>query len=248
MTPRIAHIWRHPIKAHGTEEVSEVQLAPGQGLPWDRHWAVAHEASSADGREWVPCANFSRGAKAPALMAIRARLDEETGVLALTHPERPPLRFHPERDQTAFLEWARPLMPAGRAASARILRARARAMTDTPFPSVSLNALSTLEELSSRAGKPLSPLRWRGNIWFDGTRPWEEFEWIGRRLRLGTAELEIRERITRCRATTANPETGRIDIDTLALLENNWGHRDFGVYGVVIKGGRVAVGDRLEVL
>jgi len=248
MSARIAHIWRHPIKAHGAEAIEGARLSPGQGLPCDRHWAVAHEASDADGSEWANCANFNRGAKAPALMAIRARLDEKSGKITLTHPDRPPLTFDPDGDQGAFIQWVRPLIPDGRAAPARLVRARSRAMTDTPFPSISINSLDTLKEMSARAGKPLSPLRWRGNIWLEGLAPWKEFEWIGKRLRIGEAVLEIREPITRCRATSADPETGRIDIDTLALLEKNWGHRDFGVYGVVVEPGRIAVGDEIEVL
>ena len=56
----------------------------------------------------------------------------------------------------------------------------------------------------------------------------------------------MRERITRCKATTVNPETGRIDADTLGALEAGWGHQDFGVYAEVISGGPVAVGDAVS--
>jgi uncharacterized protein YcbX len=53
----------------------------------------------------------------------------------------------------------------------------------------------------------------------------------------------VRERITRCKATTVSPATGRPDADTLGALESGWGHQDFGIYAEVIEGGRVAVGD-----
>ena len=76
MTAVLAQIHRHPIKSHGRESLAAVALGAGAGLPWDRHWAVAHDASRADGSAWAPCANFSRGSKAPSLMAINARLDE----------------------------------------------------------------------------------------------------------------------------------------------------------------------------
>jgi hypothetical protein len=51
------------------------------------------------------------------------------------------------------------------------------------------------------------------------------------------------EPIGRCRATEANPSTGRRDAPTLAALEDGWGHTRFGVYAMVRKGGLVAVGD-----
>ena len=61
---------------------------------------------------------------------------------------------------------------------------------------------------------------------------------------LGDATLRVREVITRCKATTVDPETGVADADTLGALRDGWGHQDFGVYAEVIAGGRVAVGDR----
>ena len=56
-------------------------LAAGATMPWDRVWAIAHEAArvAPGSRDWAPCANFSRGAKSAALMAIRAEVDEAAG-------------------------------------------------------------------------------------------------------------------------------------------------------------------------
>ena len=81
------------------------------------------------------------------------------------------------------------------------------------------------------------------------TNPYnKEFDWVGKRLRIGGAEFDINERITRCLATTANPATGLRDADTLGALQDNWGHKQFGVYGVVVKSGQINLGDEIEVL
>ncbi|MHC0054280.1 MOSC domain-containing protein [Actibacterium sp. D379-3] len=247
MMAELARIWRHPIKGHGAEALEAVTLTAGRTMPWDRTWAVAHDAARADGSEWAPCANFSRGSKAPALMAISAVLDEATETVTLTHPARSPLRFRPDGPTDAFLDWVAPLMPADRAQSARIVRVPGRGMTDSPFPSVSLLSLSSLAALSQQVGQDLSPRRFRGNLWIDGLPPWAEFDWIGKRVKIGGAVLEVRERIIRCLATTANPETGLRDADTLAALKDGWGHTDFGVYAEVVQSGPVALGDTLEV-
>lgn len=248
MRARVAHIWRHPIKSLGREALQRVTLTAGKTMPWDRVWAIAHEASSADGSAWAPCHNFARGAKAPLLQAIEARLDEGTEMVTLTHPERPAITLHPERDAEALLEWVRPLVPAERAAPARVVRVPDRGLTDTDFPSISLHGLSSNRAVGQWLGQELSPRRWRGNIWFEGLGPWEEFEWVGRRIAVGEAELEVRERITRCLATTVNPETGRRDADTLRALEEGWEHRDFGVYAVITRSGAVAIGDEVKVI
>lgn len=248
MTGTLAHIWRHPIKAHGVEALKTADLITGQTLPWDRIWAVVHELSQADGTEWVSCGNFSRGAKAPSLMAISAKLDEATETITLTHPDLPPITFSPESGSDTFVNWVHPIMPAGKTGSARIVRAMQRGMTDSDFPSISLNNLASNHAVGEKLGQTLSPLRWRGNLWFDGLAPWQEFDWVGKRLRVGTAELDIRERITRCMATTVNPQTGKRDAATLDVLQNNWDHKQFGVYGVVVKDGQIAIGDKIEVL
>lgn len=251
MTATLAAIWRHPIKSHGREELAEARLAEGASLPWDRHWAVAHEAARIDRANpaWVNWVNFSRGAKAPELMAIDATLDEGAARLTLRHPDRPALTFRPDdpEGERAFLDWVRPLCPPGRAQPAYIHSVAGRGMTDTDYPSVSLINLASNADLSARMGLDLSPLRWRANLWLDGLAPWAERGWVGRRLTLGEAELEVTEPIVRCAATTANPATGRIDADTLGALRALHGEQVFGVYARVTRGGRVRRGDRAAV-
>lgn len=250
MTPNVASLQRHPLKSHGRETLSRVLLTVGQGLEWDRHWAVAHDAAKIEEGEWSPCQNFSRGSKAPKLMAINATLDEAAAALTLTHPERPDITFRPDdaADAARFIDWVRPICPADRALPARIYSVAGRGMTDTDYPSVSLVSLASNRALAEYMGVDLSPMRWRGNIWLEGLKPWEERDWIGRRLRIGSAVLEIVEPKERCLATTANPVTGERDADTLRALMALHGDKDFGLYAKVIEPGEVNVGDRAELL
>ena len=243
MTGRLAQICRHPIKGHGRETLASVRLLAGACLPWDRHWAVAHEAARLE-PGWNPCMNFARGAKSPGLMAIDCQLDEATATVTLRHPDLGQLTFRPDDadDLPRFLSWVRPLTPASRAQPARIVTA-GRGMTDSQFPSVSILSVSSLADLSARMGCALSAHRFRGNLWLDGAAPWSEWAWIGRHIRIGGAVLRIEERITRCVATTVNPDTGARDADTLSALEAAFGHQDFGVYATVIEGGPLALGD-----
>ena len=163
---RVTDIFRHPLKSHGREALQQVSLSKGNTMPWDRCWAVAHEASSADGSTWVPCANFSRGSKAPKLMAVNVKLNETAQTLTLSHPERKDFTFQPDdiRQLSGFLAWIKPLMPTDRAQSARIIRLQDRGFTDTDFASISINSHASLRALSEKIGLQLSPLRWRGNI------------------------------------------------------------------------------------
>lgn len=245
---QVRALWRHPIKGHGRETLDQVTLSQGQTMPWDRRWAVAHELAQADNTDWAPCANFSRGSKVPALMAINAISDEAAGTVTLSHPDLPDLTFNPDHDPQAFLDWVRPIMPANRAQSARIIRVDGRGMTDTDFPSISLINLASNADLAATMGEDVSPLRWRCNIHFDGFAPWEEFNWIGKSLRIGKVEFAVREPIVRCLATTANPTTGLRDLDTLKALNDKMDHQNFGIYAEVTRGGALRVGDVIEVL
>ncbi|MHA6263263.1 MOSC domain-containing protein [Arenibacterium sp. CAU 1754] len=247
MTGTVTSLWRHPIKSHGREELDCIDLIAGQTMPGDRVWAVAHEASKADGSEWVPCANFSRVSKAPGLMAITATLDEAADTVTLNHPNRPAFTFAPDGDVAGFLDWVAPLMPENRAASARIIRVPGRGMTDSDFPSVTLCNMASHRAVEQRIANPLSIHRWRGNIWFDDLPLWEEFDWIDREVQVGQAVLRVRERTDRCLATTANPDTGERDADTLGAL-GHWGHQDFSVRAEVVRAGAIKVGDKVQVI
>lgn len=244
---KVTALWRHPIKSHGREALTRVTLNEGQSMPYDRLWAVAHDAAKADGSEWAACQNFSRGAKSPSLMAITATLDEETETLTLRHPDQSDLTVQPDVDPDTLLEWVSKLANSSRAMPARILRLDGRSFTDTPFPSISLCNRATHAAVETLTDTPLQADRWRGNIWFEGAPAWSEFDWIGREAKLGTVRLKIEERITRCLATTVNTDTGVRDVDTLKAL-NTLGHQDFGIYARIIETGQVAVGDQLELV
>lgn len=243
MTARVGALWRHPIKSHGREALDRVTLTAGATIPWDRRWAVAHDATEVPDTGWAPCRNFTRGAQAPQLMAIDATANTAAGTVTLRHPQRPDLTFDPDHEAEAFLGWVRPLMPENRAAPARIVRAADRGMTDTDFASISLLSAASNADLAARMGQDIDLRRWRGNIVLDGLEPWAERDWIGRTLSIGDARLEVREHIVRCRATTANPATGERDADTLGALKAAFDHQEFGVYAVVTQGGDIALGD-----
>lgn len=242
MSRTLAQIWRHPIKGIGAERLEHAGLKPDRPLPWDRAWAMLEEGGEA-GEGWRPCRNFLRGAKGPSLMAVSARVEGDT--VHLSHPDRPDLSVTPAREGAAkaLIDWLAPIYPAERRRPAALVRAPDTGLSDASYASVSVLNLASLRALSQKLGQDLDPRRFRGNLWLDGLAPWEEADLLGKRLRIAEAELEVIEPIGRCRATEANPRTGRRDAATLAALEEGWGHTEFGVYAMVRRGGRVAVGD-----
>lgn len=242
MTPRLAAIRRHPIKAIGRESMEAATLAAGRWMPFDRLWAVAHDRSRLEGNGWEKKVNFLRGVTDPALMAVTSTLDEATGEITMDHPEAGRVTFDPERDPQPFLDWVSGIWSSDLAAPTELYRAADAHLTDVPDAWVSVAALSSNAALGQRMGMTLSPERWRANLWLDATPAWAEKDWIGEMLTVGDVVLKIECEITRCKATMANPESGRRDADTLSALQD-LGHQEFGLYASVIEGGKIRVGD-----
>jgi uncharacterized protein YcbX len=243
----VTSLWRHPIKSHGREAVNSTTLIAGQTMPGDRVWAVAHEQSKADGSQWVPCANFNRVSKVPQLMAMTSQFNDATGIVTLNHPKLGEISINPDEDPTPFLAWINPIMPTDRAQSTRFVKVTNRGMTDSDFPSVTLCNIASHRAVERKLGMDISIHRWRGNIWLDAFPEWEEFDWIGKDIRIGEAILRPLERTDRCPSTKSNPETGVHDVDTLAALDS-FGHRDFSVRAQVIQGGTIELGSKAELI
>jgi uncharacterized protein len=248
VTATIAHLVRHPIKSAGYETVDQAALTKDAAFPFDRVWAIAHAAARLpDPIAWAPKLQFLRGWGSSQLMAISCRTDPEAGEVTLSHPQRPTTTFRPDdpTDAARLLDWMRPLWPGNRPEPARVIRVPGQAMTDQDQPLISLNSLASLADLEARMGRALGLHRWRGNIWVDGWAPWAELGIVGQTIAIGSARLRVEAPIGRCRATGANPETGEQDADTMAALEQSYGHTDFGVFVRVVEAGTVAPGDEV---
>lgn len=136
----------------------------------------------------------------------------------------------------------------------RLLEASGSAYDARP---VTLLGLASVEELARRTeAEPVDPTRFRMLIEFSGGEPHaEEDTWEGRRIRVGGAVLRAEGPVQRCAATTRNPATGEVDLQTLKMIrsyrgrqESIWGlGANLGIYADVLTPGTVAVGDILEV-
>ena len=252
MIASLAHIWRHPIKGHGREQLTTTELLQGQPMPNDRRWAITHERTKYDPEfpAWTSCANFIRGSKIATLNMIECRYNETRESVTLWHPEHGDVTAKPNTPEgtEAILEFSRKVCADPDWTPKELVELEGRAFTDTEYPSISLLSIASLEDLSKRAGQELVMERFRGNLWIDGMAPWLEFDLIGKRIEIGEAILEIKEPIERCSMTTCNPENGQKDVDTLKLLRDSFGHQDFGVYAVVEKSGTININDKIEVL
>jgi uncharacterized protein YcbX len=117
---------------------------------------------------------------------------------------------------------------------------------------VTLVSQASLDELGRQAGAgEVDARRFRMLVGVDGVAAHGEDAWIGSEVRIGEAVVRFLGQVDRCAVTTKNPDTGVVDLDTLATIKQYRGLRDgkrldFGIYGEVVRPGRIAVGDAVE--
>lgn len=245
---RLAAIYRHPVKSLGEEALSSVRLEPGRAMPWDRVWAVTHGKSEFNPAEpeWVTSRNHVIQSFIPKLAQVKCVFEEDTGVIALAHPDLGEIWTDPDEEGGRIADWIAPLAAPSGPAPYRLIRLPGgRALTDFPETDLSIGNLASLRALEEMAGQPLEHIRFRMNLWVDGLAPWAEFDWEGGEISVGAARLSVIGRVTRCNATNADPATGARTTDLTRLLHGRFGHMDFGVYARVAAGGVIATGDEV---
>jgi uncharacterized protein YcbX len=119
-----------------------------------------------------------------------------------------------------------------------------------------LVSTASLEALRAAADAPdpVDGRRFRMTIGVEGIRAHAEDDWIGRRLRAGSAVVAVRGNVGRCVVTKTNPDSGARDFETLDAIAKYRGDVEtteplpFGVWCEVVEPGRVALGDPVEPL
>jgi uncharacterized protein YcbX len=241
-------IRRHPVKGFTPEPLETVALAPGQGFPFDRVWAVENGPSGFDpaAPAFVPKQKFTVLASLPRVATAATRYDETAGVLHASARGHAPFagRLQDEDGRAAFAAWLAGLLGEEAKGPLKVLQApEVHRFTDHPQGQVSLVNLASVRDLGARMGVELDPLRFRANLYVEGWPAWVENDWTGGTLRLGGVEARMLKPIVRCAATHVNLQTAQRDLEVTKALFDNYGHMHCGIYVNVTVAGRLAVGD-----
>jgi hypothetical protein len=253
MPVAVTHLYRYPVKGLAAEPLVSVDLAAGSGVPHDRRFAIAREATDFDrsAPRWLPRGKLVVLLNQASLARLRCHFDEASSILELRNGSS---------DSTAAVVHVRACSTseAGRASiddflnasigttkhgRIRLVEAGTLSFTDIPENCLSIVNLETIRDLERTMGATLDPLRFRANLYLSGLAAWQEASWLGREIFLGNAHLRIASPIPRCATTHVNPETAERDLDVVKALERGYGHHNLGVYAEVTSGGRIAIGD-----
>ena len=251
MSATVTQIHRHPVKGLNAEPLARAALTPGEGLPHDRRFALAHGSTRFDTQapEWRPKTQFLMLMRDEKLAQLRIAFDDETGELAVNRAGKQVVRAKATEPlgRTLIEQFFAGFMGTAARGAPRLLEAPGHAFTDVPEKCLSLINLASVRDLERVMREPVDPLRFRANIYFEGAPAWAEFNWVGKEIAIGAARLQVTARIDRCAATNVNPKTAIRDMNVVKALQRGFGHIDMGVYAGVVTGGDIATGDRITV-
>lgn len=249
MTRTITEIVRYPVKGLQGESLESAAIEPGKPIPGDRAFALATQASrfNPQAPEWRPKGDFLNLVRHERLARLAARLDGESGRLALLRDGRQVVEGDPA-DPTgrAILEqFLGAFLDRDAQGPVRLARGADISFSDAPMPLISIVNLASLRDAERVAYGELDRRRFRANLYYDGGRAWEEMEWIGKEIAIGDANVKVVEPIERCGATNVNPVSAERDMNVLLALESGFNHLNMGIYASVSAAGRLAAGDAL---
>ncbi|WP_315807625.1 MOSC domain-containing protein [Pseudomonas sp. C9-3] len=265
----LSELYRYPVKSTAYEPLESVRL-DALGLEGDRRWMVV---DSANGR-------FLTQRLLPQMGRIEARWQDDFQALRLRAPGMDDLLVQvPGRDDNlrGVLIWRDMLqVPDAGDAAAQWLSAflerdvrlvqmpeqRAR-QVDTAYAEpgehvhfadgfpLLLIGQGSLDDLSTKVGRPLEMLRFRPNLVVTGAEPFAEDGW--KRIRIGDVTFKVAKPCARCILTTIDPHTGERDaarepLATLLGYRNVNGEALFGENLIALNSGTLRVGMEVEVL
>jgi uncharacterized protein YcbX len=220
VTATVSEIWRYPVKSMAGERLESCAITQA-GLEGDRRWALVDGTVNRTGKLFTNTQDAR-------LMTYKARLVDHGVEVSTPRGDRRSL--DDKLVAELALEVSRPLA----------LRDSAGVNFDDSH--VLVVNLATVAAFELSAGTYIDHRRFRGNLYVEGLEPQEDLRWLGRRIRAGSAELEVVKRCERCAVITRDPDTTVASPALLRVLTET-SETFMGIYCRVVSPGPVATGD-----
>lgn len=252
--PTVSRFSIAPVRSLGLEHPDQIDVTE-RGVVEDRRFFLTDDQNRFIDRVIVGRLVQVAAHTDPGATMLRLTFPDGTvveGEVQLGDPVETPIHGRTGVGHVVIGPWAAALEPiAGR--PIRVIRC------DRPGGTRIANAASlvsdgSLRELARHLGvESIDARRFRMLIEIEGAEPHEEDSWIGRRIGIGDAILQVTKPDARCAITTQDPDTGVRDLDTLRTLIGYRGlregkHADFGVLAEVEQPGRLRLGDAVTLL
>ena len=250
-TATLQGIYRFPVKGLSPEPLPRVALTPGQTVPGDRLYAIENGPSSFDpaAPKHQPKMRYLMLMRNERLATLRTHFDDQSHILTVDYDGREAARgdLRTADGRAAIERFFASFSAADLRGPPKVLHAPGFSFSDVAAKVVSIINLASVADLENYVGAPIDPLRFRANLYVTGWPAWQELDMVGRKLAIGDGVgVKVVKRIVRCAATNVDPTTGARDLEIPNTLMKTFGHADCGIYGEVVTGGEIALGDRLN--
>lgn len=257
MEGSIESLYHYPIKGLSAQALNDVHLEAASGFPYDRVFGFARYDSGFDFHDPKPLPKdrFLVLLKEDRLAGLQTRFDPVSRKLVMKVQGN--IAFEGDlsmaEDIEAALDFFSIMFELDRTKRPIFAHAGIHRFTDVSVVSkelmnaVSLINLASVRDLEEHIGKPVDPMRFRANIYFDGWPPFSELGLVGTEFSIGEARLKITRKTGRCAATEVNPVTAKRDLPVPRLVMQHYGHADLGVYAEVLEPGPIRPGDTIKI-
>ena len=261
---QVVALYRHPIKSFPAESCDALEIFADGRVAGDRVLGFRFDdAGPPNDMKWRQKTWFASLQHTPALALLRCGYDSTTRRVWIRIPDTEELvegSIDEPGDRLRFEHrlnrWYSSLEGTPSAMGRRKLPLRLVGdgtdgrFHDTSAGLATLHSRESLSDLAKATGvSAISELRFRSNIAIEGCSPWQEFDWIGRKIRIGNVEFRVRKTVVRCLATHVDPRSGGRDIDVMGTLTRIIGQDEpqFAVSLVARDPGTIHIGDEVTI-
>ena len=246
-------LYRYPVKGLSGELLDRAILKADAYFPGDRLFALENGPSGFDeaAPEHQPKLKFLMLMRNERLAKLETRFDDITQTLTILRDSKQVARgdLSAPLGRTIIEQFFAAFMKDELRGAPKLLTAPENfRFTDSKNGFISFINLASVRDIGRVCGVELDPVRFRGNILIDGLEPWQEFDFVGKGIKIGDAEVEVTKRIDRCAATNVNPTNALRDLNIPQTLLRAFGHVDCGLYARIRKSGEIKPHDKIEII
>ena len=248
----ISQLWRYPVKGLPGQQLTRAHLATGAHFPGDRKYAIGAGNAKIDDGIWRKKAYFLQLMSHEALAGIDCDFDTdqkgERIILSRNGEQLVNADMQSDSGRKAVAAFFDQLLDGQLRGPTKLVCLDKGAFTDRQAPLISLGGSASLAGFADLTGTTPDSRRFRLNIIFETTTPFEEASLIGKTLAVGDVRLDVIDPVERCAAIDVDPQTAERGPHYLPLMKQVLGHTDLGILAVVAHGGTISTDDGFSVL
>ena len=239
----ILSITRYPIKGFGGEQLAQTLVHRHKTLPGDRQHALQYADRIPSNLEgWRPKKYFLQSVQTNLCSEIYIKWTADI-VQFDYHGNMFEISRH-DLDKGEFTQWISSLAPE---LGEFTLETLETGFTDERDAFISLVNRSTVSAIAEATGTSDHPERYRGNLLVDGVRPFDELNWVGKTVQIGTATFDVVEPIVRCKATECDWHGSRTE-GFLDRLNQKFDTDTCGLFLRAVTDGKIETNDQFKIL